>query len=182
MAFAGQGARRCEVTDMLVGLISDTHDNMHMLKRAIDLFNKRKAEIVLHAGDYIAPFTAREFKRLNCGLVGVFGNNDGEKIGLRKNFRGFGELHEGIHQLEADGKVIAITHYPEIAETLAARGAYDAIVYGHTHRAEVREEGKTLLINPGECGGWLEGTSTIAFLDTSTMNTELIKLEFGNQP
>jgi putative phosphoesterase len=161
---------------MLIGLISDTHDNMNMLKKAIDLFNERAVQIVLHAGDYVAPFTAREFRRLGCRLVGVFGNNDGEKFGLSKNFEEFGELHDGVHQLELGEKLFAITHYPEIAETLAARGAYDAVIYGHTHRAEIKKQGDTLVINPGECGGWLEGESTVALLETSMMDVDLIKL------
>ncbi len=165
-----------EVVDMLAGIISDTHDNMHMLKKAVDLFNERAVEVVLHAGDYIAPFTAREFRRLNCKMVGVFGNNDGEKFGLTKNFEGFAELHEGIHQLDLKGTVVALTHYPEIAGKLAARGAYDVVIYGHTHRADIKKEGATLLINPGECGGWLEGTSTIAILDSTTMHVELTEL------
>ncbi len=160
---------------MLIGVMADSHDNMHMLKKAVDLFNERGVALVLHAGDYIAPFTAREFRRLKCRLVGVFGNNDGEKFGLAKNFEGFGELHEGVHQLELDGKMVAITHSPEIAETLAERGAYDVVIYGHTHRAEIREA-KSLVINPGECGGWLEGTSTVALLDLAAMHTELVKL------
>jgi putative phosphoesterase len=167
---------------MLIGLIADTHDNMHMLKKAIDLFNERGVELVLHAGDYIAPFTAREFKRLNCRLVGVFGNNDGEKFGLTKNFEDFGELHEAIHQLQVGGKMFAITHNPEMAKTLASGGAYDVVVFGHTHRAEIKEEGKTLLVNPGECGGWLEGRSTIALLDTATMEVELIIMDTGAKP
>lgn len=160
---------------MLIGVIADSHDNMNMLKKAVDLFNERGVGLVLHAGDYIAPFTTREFRRLNCKLVGVYGNNDGEKFGLAKNFEGFGELHEGVHQLELDGKMVAITHYPGIAETLAERGAYDVVIYGHTHRAEIREA-EPLVINPGECGGWLEGTSTVALLDFATMHAELVKL------
>lgn len=160
---------------MLVGVIADSHDNMNMLKKAVDLFNERGVELVLHAGDYIAPFTTREFRRLQCKLVGVFGNNDGEKFGLAKQFEGFGQLHEGVHQLELNGKMIAITHYPEIAETLADRGSYDVVIYGHTHRAEVREP-EPLVINPGECGGWLEGTSTVALLDLDVMRVELVRL------
>ena len=160
---------------MLVGVISDTHDNMNMLKKAVDLFNEREVEHVLHAGDYIAPFTAREFRRLRCKLVGVFGNNDGEKAGLVKNFEEFGELHEGTYQLDLDGKMIAITHYPDIAETLARRGPYDVVIYGHTHRAEIRM-GKPLLINPGECGGWLEGKSTVMLLDLKETQAELVEL------
>ncbi len=160
---------------MLLGVIADTHDNMNMLKKAVDLFNEREVELVLHAGDYIAPFTAREFRRLGCRLVGVFGNNDGEKFGLARQFEGFGELHEGVHQLETGGKKIAITHYPEIAHTLAGSGAYDVIVYGHTHRADIRD-GRSLLVNPGECGGWLEGESTVAVLDLAAMSAQLVKL------
>jgi putative phosphoesterase len=160
---------------MFVGVIADTHDNMNMLKKAVDLFNARGVGLALHAGDYIAPFTARELRRLECKLVGVFGNNDGERFGLVKSFEGFGELREGVHQLELDGKMIAITHYPEIAQTLAGSGAYDVVVYGHTHRADIRGP-KPLVINPGECGGWLEGESTVAILDLTAMSAELVKL------
>jgi hypothetical protein len=160
---------------MLIGVIADTHDNLDMLKKAVDLFNERGVGLVLHAGDYVAPFTAREFGRLECRLVGVFGNNDGEKPGLTKMFESFGELHDGTHKLEVEGKVIAITHYPEIAQTLAGSDAYDVIVYGHTHRAEIRE-GSPLLLNPGECGGWLEGKSTVAILDISSLSAEIIEL------
>ena len=160
---------------MFVGVIADTHDNMNMLRKAVDLFNARGVGLALHAGDYIAPFTARELRRLECKLVGVFGNNDGERFGLVKDFEGFGELREGICQLELDGKMIAITHYPEIAQTLAGSGAYDVVVYGHTHRPDIRGP-KPLVINPGECGGWLEGESTVAILDLTAMSAELVKL------
>lgn len=160
---------------MLIGVIADTHDNMYMLKRAVDLFNERGVGLVLHAGDYIAPFTSREFRRLECRLVGVFGNNDGEKFGLVKQFEDFGELHEGIHQLEIEGKKIAITHYLEIAETLAGSGAYDVVVYGHTHRPDIRGP-HPLVVNPGECGGWLEGKSTVVILDIEALDAELLTL------
>ncbi|GAB4347188.1 MAG: metallophosphoesterase [Candidatus Abyssubacteria bacterium] len=160
---------------MLLGIISDTHDNMNMLKKAVDLFNERGISLALHAGDYIAPFTARELRRLNCRMVGVFGNNDGEKFGLVKQFEGFAELYEAVHQLELAGKKIAVTHYPEIADTLASGGSYDVVVYGHTHRPEIRS-GPPLVINPGECGGWLEGRSTVALLDLARMSADLIDL------
>lgn len=160
---------------MLIGVIADTHDNMDKLKKAVDLFNERAVELVLHAGDYIAPFTSRELRRLECRMIGVFGNNDGEKLGLVKQFEGFGELHEGIHQLKLNGKTIAMTHCPEIAATLAGSGAFDVVIYGHTHRAEIKGQ-RPLVVNPGECGGWLEGKSTVATLDLAAMRAELISL------
>jgi len=49
--------------------------------------------LVLHAGDFVSPFTALEFKNLNCPLKGVFGNNDGDKLYLQEKFKGIGELY-----------------------------------------------------------------------------------------
>ncbi|MCJ7643470.1 MAG: metallophosphoesterase family protein, partial [Candidatus Aminicenantes bacterium] len=48
---------------------------------------------------------------------------------------------------------------------------YDVLVFGHTHKAEVRREGGVVVVNPGEAGGWLHGRSTAAFLRTGTKKT-----------
>ena len=72
---------------MNLGIISDTHDDLLSLKSAIKTFNKRKVSQVIHAGDYVFPGIVKEFKHLNGKLIGVLGNNDGEKFGLLKNFK-----------------------------------------------------------------------------------------------
>jgi uncharacterized protein len=61
-------------------------------------------------------------------------------------------------------------------EPLAASGYYDVIVYGHTHRSEISRRGKTLVVNPGEGGGWITGQATAALLDTGTMEARLFDL------
>ncbi|MEM2172632.1 MAG: metallophosphoesterase family protein, partial [Thermoproteota archaeon] len=38
---------------MLIGLISDTHDNLIMIEKSVAFFNEKKVEVVLHAGDVI---------------------------------------------------------------------------------------------------------------------------------
>ncbi len=38
-----------------------------------------------------------------------------------------------------------------------------------------RPQGKTLAINPGKCGGWLPGRSTIALADLDQMSVEIVK-------
>lgn len=58
---------------MKVGIISDTHDNLPLVDKAIERLNREKVKIVLHAGDYIAPFTVVRFKQLEAKLIGVFG-------------------------------------------------------------------------------------------------------------
>lgn len=64
---------------MKIGIISDSYDNLAQIAKAVRFFNKAKVELVLHAGDFIAPFTNRGFKELNSELIGVFGNMDAEK-------------------------------------------------------------------------------------------------------
>lgn len=68
---------------MLIGIMSDTHDNLIFTKKAIKLFNSRKVEHVIHAGDYTSPFTLKLFRELKCKYTGIFGNNDGDKLLLQ---------------------------------------------------------------------------------------------------
>ncbi len=54
---------------MLIGLISDSHDHVRNIEKAIKIFKKREVELVLHAGDFCSPFTIPPFEGLN--LKGV---------------------------------------------------------------------------------------------------------------
>jgi len=71
---------------MKIGVISDTHDNLPLVEKAVKIFNEKEVEFVLHAGDYVAPFAVKVFKKLRAKFVGVFGNNDGDRILLGKKF------------------------------------------------------------------------------------------------
>ena len=71
---------------MKIGIISDTHDDIENVRRNIDIFNKEEVQYVIHAGDYVFPGIVMEFKNLNARLVGVLGNNDGERGLLLKAF------------------------------------------------------------------------------------------------
>ncbi|MCJ7470999.1 YfcE family phosphodiesterase, partial [Candidatus Bathyarchaeota archaeon] len=62
---------------MLIGLISDTHDCLPLVDKAVKRLNDENVDIVLHAGDYVSPFVIPKFKDLRMKLIGVFGNNDG---------------------------------------------------------------------------------------------------------
>ena len=78
-----------------VGIISDTHDNRTAIRQAVEIFNNRGASLVIHAGDLVSPFTVLDFKLLNCPMEMVFGNNDGERIGLSTSFKEIGNLLPG---------------------------------------------------------------------------------------
>jgi len=155
---------------MLIGIMADSHDNMPRIEQAVRFFNQRKVEVVLHAGDFIAPFVVNKLKGLSCNLVGVFGNNDGEREGLKKRISEIGEIHSPPFSFTWLSKKILLVHnFQDLKEKKIDVASFDIVVYGHTHHAKIGKEGKSLLINPGECGAWLTGKSTVALLDLKTM-------------
>ena len=156
-----------------VGIMADSHDNMPAIKKAVDIFNKQHVDMVIHAGDLVAPFTARELKKVTCPLIITFGNNDGEVLGLSRIFEG--QIFQPPHQIMVHEKKVLILHDPIIIDDLMQNTNFDVIIYGHLHKADVRK-GKPLIINPGECGGWLYGKSTIALWHVETDEVEIIEL------
>lgn len=159
---------------MLIGILSDTHDNMPQIRKAVDLFNSCGVAHVIHAGDFGAPFTFRILKDLKAEFTGIFGNNDGERLLLQKISKG--RVFRQPHIFELDCKKIVVIHEHHIVNPLAESGHYDIVVYGHTHEPDVRKVGKTLVVNPGETGGWLYGKSTVALVDLDAMTAEIIDL------
>lgn len=156
---------------MRIGVISDSHDNIPMIRRACELFNAREVQLVLHCGDYIAPFALNPLNQiLRCDYCGVFGNNDGEQRGLQKIAQG--RIHQPPFVFTVGNWQVLVAHAPPHLEA----AAYRLMAFGHTHVPEVRQEGACLMVNPGECGGWLYGNSTVAIAQLDTLEAEIIEL------
>ena len=45
---------------MKIGVMSDSHDNLPAIRRALARFEAEGAEAVIHAGDFVAPFSIKE--------------------------------------------------------------------------------------------------------------------------
>jgi putative phosphoesterase len=145
---------------MKIGIIADTHDDIENVRRAIDFFNKEDVQYVIHAGDYVFPGIVMEFKKLKAKLIGVLGNNDGEKGQLLRAFLEIdGELKGELGELHVNDLKIGIYHgtSPDIKRQLTESGRYNIIVCGHTHKVEpacssigkYTKGGSTLILNPG---------------------------------
>ncbi|HKK45155.1 MAG TPA: metallophosphoesterase [Balneolaceae bacterium] len=161
---------------MLIGLISDTHDSVPHIEKAISIFKEKDVDLVLHAGDFCSPFTIPPFEGLP--LKGVFGNNDGDYFLLMKKCEVIGaELLGSFGQLTIDGYKIALYHGTDAPLTAALEqcGNYDVVISGHTHQKKVEMTGETLAVNPGTAHGF-DDEATIALLDTSTKKVEFIQL------
>lgn len=156
--------------------MSDSHDRMTMIRSAVVIFKNRGVEYIIHAGDFISPITFDYMKDIDVPFVGVFGNNDGEKSFLRKRYHNIGKLHERLFVDEIAGLKFIVIHENDLVDSLAKSGDYDVVIYGHTHKIDVRKVGKTLVVNPGEVCGWCSGKHTVAIIDTETLDVEIVDI------
>lgn len=162
---------------MKIGILSDTHDNVPKIQQAVEHLKRADVEMILHGGDFIAPFALNPLEGCALPMLGVWGNNDGERLGLMKKSTAIGmQIQLPPYPLEVGGRKILLMHEPHLLESLAQAGLFDLLIYGHTHNLDVRRIGNTLIVNPGEVGGWVTGKSTLALVDLSTMHEEIITL------
>ena len=160
---------------MRIGVISDTHDRLPTFSRAVALFKRLKVDAIFHAGDFVAPFAAQLISPDALGgipLYCVYGNNDGEKAGLKKILP---NVVDGPLRVELGGKTIVMHHALEWLKPRDIVGA-DVVITGHTHEIvnEVRQG--VLFLNPGECCGWVNDRSTVMLLDLEAMKADVVDM------
>lgn len=158
---------------MLIGVLADTHDRLDRIDAALSLFARHNVEAVIHAGDLVAPFAARRLRRYDGPLHVIYGNNDGERDGLKEVLT---EIQDGPLKIELGGRALLVHHAIEwCAPDDIARA--DVIIGGHTHVAATRTESGRLYLDPGECCGWVTGRCTVAILDTREPSAQICELE-----
>ena len=160
---------------MLVGIVGDTHNNLKNISKICDIFNAEEVDLVIHTGDITLPKSLKAFKKLNCKLLGVFGNNDiDEKNGLIEASKEFScSMHDEPFSFELIDKKISVLHHPElINERLIKQSNF--IFHGHTHRYRNEVIDKTIIFNPGECAGFLEGKNQIGVVNIEDSRTKVI--------
>ena len=128
-------------------IISDTH----VPARARDLPGQvwdevGRADVVIHAGDWVIPALLDELEDRAARLVGVFGNNDGTELRRR--------LPE-VARVTLDGLRVAVVHETggTAGRELRADRGYpdvDLLIFGHSHIPwDTVSPGGMRLLNPG---------------------------------
>jgi len=157
---------------MNIGVLSDTHDNLPKIEKAVKFFNKRKAGFVIHAGDFVAPFAAEKLKALSCDFIGVFGNNDGEREGL--SLVSQGKIQQGPLRITLAGRSILIVH--DLNSINLREEDAQLVISGHSHKPDLQNEDSRLMVNPGECSGWLSRRPSVAIIDLDKLSPALFYL------
>lgn len=159
---------------MKIGVISDTHDRLPTFQRAVALFRRLRVDAVFHAGDYVAPFAAKLIGPdvLSTPLYCVYGNNDGERKGLKAALPG---IVDGPLRVKLGGKTIVMHHFDGWLKPGDADGA-DLVITGHTHAVVNEKREGRLILNPGECCGWVTERCTVAVVDLDTLEADIVEI------
>jgi uncharacterized protein len=145
---------------MRIGILSDIHDHVWNLRAALSAL--QEVDTLLVAGDLCSPFVipilADGFTRGRIHIV--FGNNDGDRFRMTVVAQAFDhvELHGEVYRGRLDGRELAMTHFPSLAESMDA-SRIRLIVYGHDHRYHVERTGS------GADGGWRLNPGTLLGYD-----------------
>jgi putative phosphoesterase len=145
---------------MKIAVISDTHDNLAAVITMVEQVKQRGLETVICCGDVVAPPILKEmiegWKDAGIKMYFVFGNNDGEKMGLVNvagGSNGVATCMGDYGELELAGKKIWWTHDSAVAELVARSGQFDFCFGGHDHRQRKvvveSDNGETVFVNPG---------------------------------
>ncbi len=141
---------------MKIAILSDSHDNIWCLEKALDEVSRQNCDVLLHCGDLVAPFILAQMAQAFDGPIHVIeGNNDGDGRLQQQVAAGFPHitLHGPYAELELGGRKVALIHYPEPARRIAQSGVFDLVCYGHDHQQHWERVGDCLLVNPGEVMG-----------------------------
>ncbi len=162
---------------MKIAVMSDSHDHLENIERAVTLATEMGAEMLLHCGDICSPFVMDRLAPFEGPVHVVFGNNDGDPMTITKIAERFSNItvhhHTGV--IETDKGLVAITHYPEHGKGLAATGHYAAVFSGHTHFRMSEILNGTPHVNPGEVMGLLGEPGFVVF-DLESGDVETVEI------
>lgn len=152
---------------MQIGLLSDTHDNLQQLLKALDIFQQEKPDLLIHCGDITDPETISLVE--GFPLYCVFGNMDAQREELRRAVQRLHPENRAEPMLEFDvgSHRIAVVHgdHRRTLQHLIDSGDYAYVFHGHTHRRRDERVGSTHVVNPGALSGARWGPASVALLD-----------------
>lgn len=161
---------------MKIGVVSDTHNNLKNIETIINIFNDERVPMVIHTGDISNANTLEQFTKLNSELIGVYGNNDRNELGLeevaqKNNFK----FQQPPKRLSLLNREIVVFHEPDkIDQFLSENQSVEVVLYGHTHRYENNIKNGVLFFNPGESAGMQKGSNAIGILDLLNLEAKRI--------
>jgi uncharacterized protein len=154
-----------------IGILSDSHDDVEALEKALGILRSQGCSFLIHAGDMCSPFIARLIRESGMDHLAVFGNNDGDRVALSKLM----DIAPAPRHATLEGRSVVLFHEPFINDFIDP-ARVDLLVYGHTHIVDISTRGDMRIVNPGALSGILTDRKTCAVYHTGTGEVEGIEL------
>ena len=151
--------------------MSDSHDNLTNIQKAIGFFLNEGVEKIIHCGDMVAPFIGRAMQALKgteIETVAIYGNNDGERDAFHSMMGDFVNFPGIFYDCNWNDCNIAVYHgtLDKILNCIIDSKHYEVVLCGHTHQKRVetrdgvldRKSGGVLRVfdrNGDDCGNRL---------------------------
>lgn len=165
---------------MKVAVISDIHENFHNLFKALEIMPALGVTRIWCLGDLMNTGVAHVLAHCGLPTFCIWGNNDGDKVsivGVAMNSEGRLQMAPQTYALvEAAGRNVFLTHYPDLAGPMARSRDFDAVFYGHDHRAHQEVVGGCLVANPGEVSAHKTGEATFAVYDPECNSVQFVAI------
>ena len=162
---------------MKVGILSDTHGSIPVVKKALAIFIQQKVSTVFHCGDIGAADVLSELSKLKKPVHVVLGNVDIYSSDWKYLPTNTGiQMHGRFGDVVVEGKRFALLHSDDQQRlnTVVHSGDYDFILTGHSHQVHDYMEGPTRCINPGTAGRG--APNTCAVLDLKSGKLKIVEL------
>lgn len=158
---------------MKILVLSDSHSSLRFMRQCLD---KIAPDCMIHLGDYFDDAEAIHEEYCSVPLLQVPGNCDRYRCSSRT---------QEILVETLDGVTIYMTHghlHGVKQDTgrliLDARAAgAQAVLYGHTHVADCRQEDGLWILNPGSCGYGGGSAGLIETQDGMILRCRLLRQE-----
>lgn len=152
---------------MLIGILSDTHNDSIHIQKAFQVFSKHKPDLLIFCGDATTIESIEWFCEYQ--IIYTYGNGDFATGEIGSFLKAYNPLNYAGFSFEGflENKYIGVTHghLEEHLNNMQQSGKFDYIFTGHTHTRMDKYYGKTKVINPGSLGGLKKQSRSVALLD-----------------
>lgn len=154
---------------MRVLVVSDSHGNVDNMVRAVE---RIQPDYVLHLGDCQRDMEAlrREFPGL--AMEGVPGNCDWGSYDQKERLIELG----GVRILMLHGHTRNVKSSPMAAMYAAKEYGAQVLLFGHTHRPMVDNDGTLLTLNPGAAGDRDAPTCGVLTIENGRADVKTVSL------
>ena len=160
---------------MRLGVVSDSHGHVDLVRPAIRMLESLEVDRVLHCGDIGSAAVVEMFAPWPTDFV--FGNCDMNREELAAAIKRAGQTcHGAFGNLEIAGKRVALIHSDDRRRFQEAirSGDWDLVCYGHTHIAASEQIGDTLVLNPGAL--YRANPHSLAVVEMATLEATIVTL------